>query len=97
MSSLTQQLDEFEKQIKTAKEQEQLKQIEELSNLKKLNNDSNEYIKVYKHRTRYLDVNDRSKYNAILSTQPKFESLYEIIKKQDDRIKKLETLIEKIL
>ena len=101
MSSLTQQLDilnklteHVEKQIKTSKEQERLVQIGQLSNLKKLNNDSNEYIKNLKKIPKHIDA--RTRRIVILSTHPKFEALYEIIKKQDDRIKKLETLIEQL-
>jgi len=94
LEQLNKQTEQMEKQIQEAKEQEQLEKIGNLSTLKILNDNSNAYIETTGHRAKFTDV--RTKRIVIFSTQTKFEALYEIIKKQDDRIKKLETLIEQL-
>ena len=87
MSALTDQLQqlkkqqaELEKRIQEKKEQERLVKMG-LSHLKKLNDNSNEFIKTSGHRAKYTDV--RTRRIIIFSTKEKFETLYEIIKKQD--------------
>ena len=99
MTTLTYQLEqlkiqkeELEKKIQENKNQERLKKIGKLSYLKSLNDNSNKFIKTSKHRAKYLDV--RTKRIIIFSTQQKFETLYEIIKRQDERIKELEIILK---
>ena len=72
-------------------EQKRLEQLGQLSNLKKLIDINNIYIKTsqkWKQKKTLLDV--RTKRMIIFSTKQQFETLYEIIKKQDERIKELE-------
>ncbi len=85
---LKQQQEELEKRIQDEKEQKRLEQIGQLSNLKKLLDDSNKYIKTSGHRTQQIDVRNRRM--IIFSTKQQFETFYEILKKQDERIKELE-------
>ena len=75
-------------------EQKRLEQLGQLSNLKKLIDINNIYIKTsqkWKQKKTLLDV--RTKRMIIFSTKQQFETLYEIIKKQDERIKELEKKI----
>ena len=92
MSALTQQLEqlkkqqeELEKRIQEDKEQERFIQIGNLYHLKNLNDNSKEFIKTSGRRAKDRDV--RFRRIIIFSTREKFESLYAIIKKQDERIK----------
>ena len=87
LEQLKLQQEELQKRIQDEKEQKRLKQIGQLSHLKKLNDNSNEFIKTSGHRAKYTDV--RTKRIIIFSTTQKFETLYEILKKQDERIKEL--------
>ena len=88
LQQLKEQQQELEKRIQDENEQKRLAKMG-LSHLKKLNDNSNEYIKTTGHRAKYTDV--RTQRIVIFSTREKFETLYEIIKKQDERIKNLES------
>ena len=85
---LKEKKEELEKRIQDEKEQKRLEQIGQLSNLKKLIDINNTYIKTSVHKKLNLDI--RTKRMIIFSTKRQFETLYEIIKKQDERIKELE-------
>ena len=88
---LKKQQEKLEKRIQDEKEQKRLEQIGQLSNLKKLIDINNIYIKTsqkWKQKKTLLDV--RTKRMIIFSTKQQFETLYEIIKKKDKRIKELE-------
>lgn len=90
LEQLKKQQEELEKKIHEEAEQDRLAKMG-VSHLKKLNDNSNEFIKTSIHRAKYTDV--RTRRIIIFSTREKFETLYEIIKKQDQRIKELEKKI----
>ena len=90
LEQLKKQQEELEKKIHVEAEQDRLAKMG-VSHLKKLNDNSNEFIKTSGHRAKYTDV--RTRRIIIFSTREKFETLYEIIKKQDQRIKELEKKI----
>ena len=90
LEQLKKQQEELDKKIHQEAEQDRLAKMG-VSYLKKLNDNSNEFIKTSGHRAKYTDV--RTRRIIIFSTREKFETLYEIIKKQDERIKELEKKI----
>ena len=95
LKNLEKQKEELEKRIQEEKEQKRLSKMG-LSYLKQLNDNGNEYIKTsgrWKRKQHCIDV--RTKRMIIFCTGEKFETLYEIIKKQDERIKTLENFIFK--
>ena len=94
LEQLKTQQEELEKRIQDENEQKRLAKIG-LSHLKKLNKQANDFIKTSGKGTSNsgLMTACRTRRIIIFSTREKFETLYEIIKKQDERIKNLESCI----
>mgnify|MGYP001384777615 CR=1 FL=1 len=88
LEELKKKQEELEKKIQEEQEQKRLEKIGQLSNLKKCIDNHNKYIETSGHRTQYTDV--CTKRLIVFLTIEQFETLYEILKKQDERIKDLE-------